>query len=228
MAVLSFLAVAQTRNLLIYGKDGVVTHRIPAEQIGQIKIKAETEYQYVDLGLSVKWATCNVGAAAPEDYGYYFAWGEISPKSLYTPATCTTHKVKLSDINGNSTYDAAAAHWGGSWRMPTSKEADELVEKCTWTWDSTRKGYNVKGPNGNSIFLPAVGYKSFDNVLNAGSVGEYWTSTPHEASSGITDHKMAHFFLFYYNKDHNPKGDENQDRIFYYRSDGRTIRPVCP
>ncbi len=221
----SFASHSQQKLYVI--KDGAISHTIPLSEIGYIT--TGIGYEYVDLGLSVKWATCNVGASAPEELGNYYAWGETQPKELYTPATCATHKVNLTQTNvkGNAQYDAATANWGSTWRLPTSAEADELVNNCTWTWDATNKGYKVTGTNGNSIFLPAAGVKSHDTVQSAGSVGEYWTATPHEVSAGVTNQKMAHFFLFYYNKDHDPAGDENKDRIFLYRSDGRSIRPVC-
>ena len=77
---------------------------------------------YVDLGLSVKWATCNVGATSPEDYGHYFAWGERCPKEEYTRENSLTYRKDMSDIAGNPQYDAATANWGGNWRMPTKNE----------------------------------------------------------------------------------------------------------
>ncbi len=129
-------------------------------------------HEYVDLGLSVKWATCNVGATTPEKDGDYFAWGETSPKSSYTSQNSTTFGKDFGDISGNPNYDAARANWGGSWRIPTKAEQDELREKCDWTW-TTRNGVNgyvVKSRvNGNSIFLPATGN---------GYGGDYWSSTP--------------------------------------------------
>ena len=125
---------------------------------------------YVDLGLSVKWATCNVGATSPEDYGDYFAWGETETKSEYTEENSATYGLSISQLesqgyidgagNLNPQYDAAAANWGGDWRMPTVAEMWELINNCTWTWTTQNgvSGYNVEGPNGNSIFLPAAGY----------------------------------------------------------------------
>ena len=135
-------------------------------------------HEYVDLGLSVKWATCNVGATSPEDYGHYFAWGETSPKEKYTEENSLTYGKQMSDISGNAQYDAATANWGGDWRMPTKAEQEELLKNCTWTWTMQNgvKGYNVKGPSGNSIFLPALGGR--DNF--AGGYGGYWSSTPYE------------------------------------------------
>ena len=116
-------------------------------------------HEYVDLGLSVKWATCNVGASKPEEYGDYFAWGETSTKEEYTEENSLTYGKKMSDIAGNAQYDAARANWGGSWRMPTEYEWQELIDKCKWEWGKVTgvKVNKVTGPNGNSIFLPAAG-----------------------------------------------------------------------
>ena len=89
-------------------------------------------HEYVDIGLpsGLKWATCNVGASSPEDYGDYFAWGETSPKAEYTWENSVTYGEQMSDISGNAQYDAATANWGGSWRMPTKEQMEELVEHC--------------------------------------------------------------------------------------------------
>ena len=139
-------------------------------------------HEYVDLGLSVKWATCNVGATSPEDYGHYFAWGETSPKDEYTEDNSSTYGKQMSDIAGDAQYDAATANWGGDWRMPTKEEMRELSNNCTWIWTTQNgvNGYNVKGPNGNSIFLPAAGVRFGSSLYEAGSVGYYWSSTPYE------------------------------------------------
>ena len=83
-------------------------------------------HEWVDLDLSVKWATTNVGASSPSDYGYYFAWGETSTKSEYTEANSRTRKTSMGDIAGNDAYDAARANWGGTWRLPTKAECEEL------------------------------------------------------------------------------------------------------
>ena len=136
-------------------------------------------HEWVDLGLSVKWATCNVGATKPEEYGNYYAWGETSPKSSY--------KFSNYTYSSNSTTlplnrDAVAVNWGGNWRMPTLDEIKELKEKCKWTW--TGRGYTVTGPNGNSIFLPAAGCRYDSDLYNAGSDGYYWSSSLSSYYSG--------------------------------------------
>ena len=149
-------------------------------------------YGYVDLGLSVKWATCNVGATSPEEYGNYYAWGETTTKSNYSSSNCATYGLSISELQsqgyidgeGNLTpqYDAATVNWGGDWRMPTRAELNELLNNCTWTCTTVNgvKGYNVRGPNGNSIFLPAAGYRYGSSLYDAWSSGNYWSSTPFE------------------------------------------------
>ena len=119
-------------------------------------------HEYVDLGLSVKWATCNVGANKPEDYGDYFAWGETETKSSYRENNSITYGKNYSDIGGRSRYDAARANWGGTWRLPTKAELEELENKCTWKWTTQNgvNGYKVTGPNSKSLFLPAANIRS--------------------------------------------------------------------
>ena len=126
----------------------------------------ENGHEWVDLGLSVKWATCNVGAKTAEEYGNYYAWGETKPKDAYSGSSSVTYGLNNSDLkaqgiideDGNltSSYDAAAANWGGDWKMPTIAEMNELESKCTWEWIKQNgvRGYKVTGPNGNFIFLP--------------------------------------------------------------------------
>ena len=143
--------------------------------------------EYVDLGLpsGVKWANCNVGASVPEEYGNYYAWGEINTKDDYSANTSLTNGLELGDISGNPQYDAARANWGGEWRLPTKAEFDELRSNCTWEWTTQNEvnGYLVTGSNGNSIFLPAAGYRDGTSLYYGGSIGYYWSSTPYDASN---------------------------------------------
>ena len=142
-------------------------------------------HEYIDLGLpsGLKWATCNVGASSQEEYGDYYAWGEVKTKNKYTLANSKTYGKSMSDISGNSTYDVARAKWGGSWRLPTKKELEELKNNCKWEWTTQngKQGYKVTGPNGKSIFLPAAHYRGGSSLYSAGGDGYYWSSTPDES-----------------------------------------------
>ena len=181
-------------------------------------------YGYVDLGLSVKWATCNVGATTPEEYGDYFAWGETSTKAEYNSDNSPTYGLSISELqsqgyidgegNLTSQYDAAQANWGGSWRMPTYAELSELNTQCTWEWINTNdfKGYKVTGPNGNSIFLPAAGRRNGSSLDFAGSYGYYWSSSPDDDYDYIA--YSLNFSSCYLNVDGNGR---------YY---AQSVRPV--
>ena len=196
----------------------------------------ENGYEWVDLGLSVKWATMNVGASKPEDYGDYFAWGETQPKDYYDWSTykhCNGSQTTLTKYNTSSSYgsvdnrtvleasdDAARANWGGSWRMPTDAELTELREQCTWTWTTQNgvKGYKVTSKsNGNSIFFPAAGCRYDSSLNDAGIEGDYWSS-----SLGTDYPNRA--WLVRFNSDY----VNNVRNYIYYRCDGRSVRPVCP
>ncbi len=153
-------------------------------------------YAYVDLGLpsGLKWATCNVGASSPEDYGNYYAWGETTTKSTYTEDNSLTYGLSESQLqsqgyidgSGNLTpsHDAATANWGGSWRMPTEDEMQELVDYCEWEWTQVNgvMGSKVIGPNGSYIFLPAAGYRYGSSLYNAVLYGYCWSSSPYSGS----------------------------------------------
>lgn len=173
-------------------------------------------YDYVDLGLpsGLKWATCNVGANFPTNYGNYYAWGEIETKESYTTENCVTYGQEIGDISGNPQYDAARANWGSTWRMPTIAEFRELINNCTWTWtnEGGNNGCRVTGPNGNSIFLPAAGYRNGTSLNLAGSYGNYWSSTPNESRT-----QNAYGLDF---------DSGNLGTYWYYRDYGQSVRPV--
>ncbi len=136
-------------------------------------------HEAVDLGLNVKWASCNIGAENPEDFGDFFAWAEVAPKDVYNRDNCESFERSYSDLYSNPSCDAAATLWGGTWRMPTKRDMEQLLYRCTWEWITQNgvNGYKVIGPNGNSIFLPACGYKEDGHYL-ANETGYYWTSIP--------------------------------------------------
>ena len=179
-------------------------------------------HDYVDLGLSVKWATCNVGATKPSDYGNYYAWGETKTKTEYTFDNSKTYGKEMGDISGKKRYDAARAIWGGSWRMPTAAEIQELIDNCTWTWtvQDGHNGYRITGPNGNSIFLPATGSNDEKPSIGAGLCGGYWTSSPpiSKIFRGIEETGDARFLYF---------DDTRCDlTIAHLRIIGHSVRPV--
>ena len=159
-------------------------------------------HEWVDLGLSVKWATCNVGASNPGDYGNYYAWGEIVSVEEGNESDGRLDGTSISDISGNSTYDAATANWGGDWRLPTYEELQELQKHCAWEWTTQNghNGYKVIGPNGNSIFLPVAGWRTGAGEYNVGSIGYYWSSTPGgstDVASGLSFDEGIHFVNFF-------------------------------
>ena len=144
---------------------------------------------YVDLGLpsGTLWATCNVGAYSPEEYGDYFAWGETMPKDVYNWDTYQYGDgntfTKYTGSDGLTTLlpedDAATANWGPDWRMPTKEEWLELYNNTTVTW-TTQNGVNGRlftASNGNSLFLPAVGYRFINGFVDAGSWGYFCSSS---------------------------------------------------
>jgi hypothetical protein len=144
----------------------------------------ENGHEWVDLGLSVKWATMNVGATKPEEYGDYFAWGETTPKATYTKENYT---YKENPKSLPLSVDAANANWGGNWRLPTSKELRELVDNCIWTWtiQNGHKGYIVTSKKNNqSIFLPAAGCRNVGTrTIDEGVSGSCWSYTPYGSST---------------------------------------------
>ena len=182
---------------------------------------------YVDLGLSVNWATVNIGATKPEEAGDFFAWGETEPQNKYgwdsykygeSPMRlfkyCTKSDYGTVDNKTvlESADDAATVNWGGNWRMPTNAELTELCEQCTWT-SATQNGVNghkVTGPNDNSIFLPAVGHL-YDSQLWEEGTGYYWSSSLYTDSPSD-----AWYFR-----------SENVYMSTVIRCAGMLIRPVC-
>ncbi|MBR5781229.1 MAG: PEGA domain-containing protein [Bacteroidales bacterium] len=175
-------------------------------------------HEYVDLGLpsGLKWAACNIGADKAEDYGDYFAWGEVNAKLKYGYGS-NYKKCTEKDISGSVRYDAARANWKSGWRMPTKDELQELIDKCAWEWSAQNGiyGYKITGPNGKSIFLPSGGSDTGYGVMLSGHDGCYWTSTFEERSySGYVN------YLDFSN--YNYKISEYGNG--YY---GMTIRPVC-
>ena len=204
-------------------------------------VLAPADVQAVDLGLpsGIKWASCNVGAEKPEDYGNYYAWGEVLPKADYSWATykyangTSLEDPKLTKYCNNASYgdngftddkttlapedDAAYFNLGGSWRMPTDAEWAELREQCTWTWTTQNgvNGYQVASKtNSNSIFLPAAGYRGDTGLYDVGRNGYYWSSSFNE------NYPYNAWYLRFYS--YYVYGDCSCRYV------GQSVRPVCP
>ncbi len=194
-----------------------------------------SNHEYVDFGLpsGLLWATCNVGASMPEDYGDYFAWGETETKSYYNWSTykwCNGSETTLTKYCTNSNYgtvdnrttldpedDAAHVNWGGNWRMPTSAEWEELYDNTTSTWTTENGVYGCKYASKKDatkyIFLPAAGDRDGTDVHFAGSGGLYWSSSL--GSSGPN----GAYYMGFYSGDGNPQCNG-------YRFYGFSVRPV--
>ncbi|MBR4842812.1 MAG: hypothetical protein IK006_06955 [Bacteroidaceae bacterium] len=194
----------------------------------------------VDLGLSVKWASWNVGANNPWEYGDYYAWGETEPKTDYSWSTykwCNGSYDTQNKYNTNSSYgtvdnkttldpedDVAHVKWGGNWRMPTKAEQDDLRNKCTWTWYGSGNtefngiaGYkvtsNIEGYTDRFIFLPAAGCRYDTDLNDVGGYGDYWSSSLNANPGRAWD--------IYFNSSYVSTGRD-------YRYYGFSVRPVCP
>ena len=207
------------------------------------KVPFENGHEYVDLGLpsGIKWATCNIGASMPEEYGDYYAWGETSPKSVYNWDTYKwssswngwNDDVDLEKYNTDSSFgglpsvdhkttlessdDAASVRWGGQWRMPTATEWNELCNHCTWvlTTQGKKNGYIVTSKNnGCSIFLPMAGSKNNSTSGGDGTNLNYW-------SSSLYSYPINAWSL-------NGNSARGIYSGYYKRYLGFSIRPVCP
>ena len=191
----------------------------------------EPKVEYVDMGLSVKWATCNLGAKKPEEYGIYYAWGETETKMIYDWSGykwCNGSDNSITKYNTSSSRgsvdnktvldaadDVARVNLSGKWRIPTDAEWTELRSICTWKWTTQNgvRGYMVTSKiNGNSIFLPAAGYRRDTNLSDASSAGYYWSS------SLRTDRPYRAWNVNF------ESGDIN--RSDYNRFYGHSVRPV--
>lgn len=188
----------------------------------------------IDLGLSIKWANCNVGAKKPEEYGSYFSWGETLPKNIYNWDTykwCkggynTQTKYNISyhyDKVDNKTIldpedDAAYIRCGRIWRIPTNEEWKELIDNCLWTWTNDYNNTGIAGQigiskiNGNHIFLPATGFHYNNSLSKVNSYSAYWSSSLDTNNSSRAWY--VYFFSDYINRSNSS------------RSYGFSIRPV--
>lgn len=201
----SVVTVVEYSGVVTAVKEGTATITVKTVDGGysatcKVTVKGSINgHEYVDLGLSVKWATCNVGATNPEDYGGYYQWGgkkDVTSTSIILgwkdcPFMSLTGWTKYNTKSSDGTVDnktvldlsddVAHVNWGGSWRMPTDAEWKELIDNCIWTWTIRNgvDGYRVARPSytRESIFLPAAGFRSFENLLQVGSDVSYWSSS---------------------------------------------------
>lgn len=216
------------KTILIFAIAILMAMPCAAQGDGGKKKKKQLEinnHEYVDLGLQsgLKWATCNIGASSPSDFGSYFAWGETKVKSEYKASNSLTYGKNDSelrilgfiDATGKLTMnnDAARYNWGGSWRMPTKEEMEELCDKCTWTWitQNGHNGYKVTGPSGKSIFLPAAGGHNDKSQFGVNEYGYYCTSS-------VGDSNFRAINLTF--------NEDSRNVRWYIRSRGYPIRPV--
>ncbi len=246
-----FYMLSGTNNAPIYVPTGSVDAYKAAEYWSDYadRIYAIGTPVAIDLGLpsGLKWASFNLGATRPEEYGDYYAWGETEPYySSQDPLTwkegkeagyywssykwcmgayytltkyCTDSRYGYNGFTDGKTVldpedDAAHVNLGGKWRMPTDDEWTELRENCTWSWTTQNgvDGYLVTGPNGNSIFFPAAGNRNNTNLDDAGSNGNYWSSS---LNTGFPSCAMGVGFRF-----------GSVLRNLYDRSLGQSVRPV--
>lgn len=182
---------AQTVNIHFKNGTTINLHEDLIESIDFSAVPAPPTFtagEAVDLGLSVMWASCNLGAQSPSESGGYYSWGETSEKSKYYEKdyayynASTTEYTSIGEHIAGTDYDAARVNLGGGWRMPTRDQFKELVDRCSWEWTQTEgiNGYNITGPNGNSIFLPAGGEKSYSDLDYNNKEGRYFTDTEYD------------------------------------------------
>ena len=230
LAVLCLVGMSAQQFLAVIRNDGTPMN-FPISELDSVFILPDRDY--VDLGLpsGILWATCNVGADSPEEYGDYLAWGETTPKSEYLWSTylygsaanaLTKYCTKTSyGLNGytdgqltlTASDDAAVVNWGGDWRMPTLEDIRELNNNCSsfWTTLNGKAGRMFTGPNGNTLFLPAAGY--YNGALSdEGSVCGYWSST-------LVDYRSDYAYLFYLTSSRVVPGGN-------FRHYGCSVRPV--
>ncbi len=207
---------------------GAVSCAVMAQTTG-----VESGHDWVDLGLpsGLKWATVNIGAAAPQDDGDYYAWGETAQKTDFRWATylhgaSQNALSKYTQTDGlmllAQADDVVSQTWGGAWRMPTKDEWAELKTHCVWTWTDNYNatgvaGYEVASQSGDaSLFLPAAGCRYANRVNEKGVHGYYWSSSLSDVSAYWGSAYQMQFVKAY------AKPDWNHTR--YY---GSSVRGVC-
>ena len=207
---------------IIYSEETILESKRPEQKESNKEIYDERSVKRIDLGLSVKWASCNIGANCQCPQGGLYGWGDA------TGIKKTTKAIDYLDYRGGmymatpqnitgTSYDIASSQWGKQWRIPTVEEWKELVKKCTWTLEeqSQVEGYRVEGPNGNSIFLPLTG-KREGNDISDSDKGFYWTSE-------MVPFESDYAFYYYFSREKHNDIVATRNKIYL----GHAIRPVC-
>lgn len=215
------ISAQQTVTKMVVTLNDSTQSKVKLSDVKDITFAEELEVNAVDLGLpsGTKWADRNVGANAPEEYGSYFAWAETGTKRKYAQDTYQYYvDGAYQDIGWNiagTEKDVALALWGSGWEMPDSVHMKELVDSCTWTWTTLNNvtGYEVKGPNGNSIFLPAAGLKVNRRTAFDETGGKYACSDSDPARP------MGNFYLNFFD-------NEVEGVSYTFRWYGLTVRPI--
>ncbi len=222
------LQTAMAQKMIVTLNDNSkVTYSI--SQVKEVTFVESDEHEYVDLGLpsGTKWATCNVGASSPEEYGDHFAWGETKPKDYYDWSTYfdtddNGNTFKKYNNNGGLKVllpedDAATANWGSGWQIPSFAQIKELCNSSytTTEWTTLNDVYGRKitsKSNGNSIFLPAAGGRWDDELSGAGRIGLYWSSSLDPNGDAYDIGFMSGYWTW----------------DGYYLFVGQSVRAVCP
>lgn len=214
----------------------VIAQHAQAQVVQKSVIGSANGHEYVNLGLpsGTLWATCNIGATKPEENGSYFAWGETKAKNAYNWASykyANGNEEKLTKYCDNSSYgnngfsdyrtilqaddDAAAVNWGNGWHMPTQEQWEELINNTTnkWTTQNGVKGYLFTAKNGQTLFLPAAGYRQGSKKIRVGSYGSYWSVTLSDIRPSCAWHLCF-------------DSDFCNSYCFDDRQDGYPVRPV--
>ena len=241
MMLFCCVGFAQDKEVMVVRQTDGNEVRFDVTKVERVYVETESPSPDVDLGLSVKWAKCNLGASKPEDYGDYYGWGCTEPYATGENVNWTTYFEKIggtgtawSDCGtdkdplkdyvypnsksiAGTKWDAASQKLGGTWRMPTKEEQEELIntDNCNWQWTTKNgvNGYKVTSKhNGNSIFLPVAGGRYGTSLDIAGSNGYYWSSSPNPSYS---DNAYGMFF-----------DSSGYDWYYYNRYYGFTVRPV--
>ena len=236
-ATLSSLPSSTSYNFVVVAK---VYDMEFVSSIGNFLTPALPSEPLVDLGLSVKWASCNLGASKPTEYGGYYQWAgteDVSDTGINLYWSNCPYHTGSDEYSGWTKYnttssfgtvdnktvlesmdDAASVALGGNWRMPTDEEWGELINSCSWTWTKIDgiKGYKIQskkpGYTDNWIFLPAAGYRGYGSLSKVGSLGYYWSS-----SLGTSNPYNAYYMEF---------NSSDVYRVRSYRFLGLSVRPV--